>query len=72
MHVTLSPTDGGGNSPVRVGCEGKTVFTLGSKYGDIQSGLPDIKHEPAYRDETAKLMVLCALQKIASKAKVNA
>lgn len=63
--------DGGGDGTVPVS-SGAFPLHSGGEAIQQQFGLPDIKHEPAYRNETAQLVVLYALQKIASKAKVNA
>jgi PGAP1-like protein len=62
--------DGGGDGTVPVG-SGAFPLRSGGEAIQQQFGLPDVKHEAAYRDETAQLVVLYALQKIASKAKVN-
>ncbi|MCP3708649.1 GPI inositol-deacylase [Paraburkholderia sp. CNPSo 3274] len=68
--LVCAAQDGGGDGTVPVS---SGAFPLRSGAASIQQqfGLPGIKHEPAYQNHTAQLVALYALQKIASKTKVD-
>jgi hypothetical protein len=69
--LVCAKQDGGGDGTVPVS---SGAFPLYSAKAAIQHqfGLDGIQHEPAYKNPTARLVTLYALQKIAAKAKTKA
>jgi hypothetical protein len=63
--------DGGGDGTVPVS-SGAFPLHSGGQAIQQQFGLEGIEHEPAYHDQTARLVTLYSLQKIATKSRITA